>query len=45
MNQTGQIKLSPVVKWENSGPVEFNEVNGFSQSLQATGAELHIDLV
>lgn len=43
MNQTGQIKLSPFVKWENAGPVECNEVNGFSQSLQATGAVLHID--
>lgn len=44
MNHPGRIKLSPFVKWENSGPVEFNEVNGFSQSLQATGAEQHIDL-
>lgn len=42
-NQTGQIKLSPFAKWENSGPLVFNEVNGFSQSLQATGAELCID--
>lgn len=42
-NQTGQIKLSPFAKWENSGPLVFNEVNGFSQRLQATGAELCID--
>lgn len=42
-NQTGQIKLSLFTKWENSGPLVFNEVNGFSQSLQATGAELGID--
>lgn len=42
-NQTGQIKLSPLAKWENSGPLVFNEVNGFSQSLQATGAELCTD--